>query len=101
MAKSTSKPSSKQSTKPSRKSSGKPPTKASRKSAKKHRAHSLHVGLNAVSGAAYEGWTGPLVACEFDAHDMAAIASDHGMRSKLLLTKAATRKATLAGIRAA
>jgi hypothetical protein len=33
----------------------------------KHRALSLHLGLNAVSGAAYGGWTGPLAACEFDA----------------------------------
>ena len=27
-----------------------------------HKALSLHVGLNAVSGAAYGGWTGPLAA---------------------------------------
>jgi metacaspase-1 len=71
------------------------------KPVKKSKAQALHIGLNAVSAAAYEGWTGPLVACEFDAHDMAAIAADHDMTSKLLLTKAATRKAVLSAIRAA
>lgn len=34
------------------------------------KAHSLHIGLNAVSAAAYEGWDGPLAACEFDAKVM-------------------------------
>ena len=65
------------------------------------KALSLHIGLNAVSGAAYAGWTGPLVACEFDAHDMAAIARQRGMKASVLLTKKATRAATLSGLRAA
>ncbi len=43
-------------------------------SVSKARGVSLHVGLNAVSAAAYGGWDGPLAACEFDANDMAAIA---------------------------
>ena len=51
------------------------------------KALSLHIGLNAVSGAAYGGWTGPLAACEFDANDMAAIAAGKGMKSTVLLTK--------------
>ena len=45
----------------------------------RHKARSLHIGLNEVSGAAYGGWTGPLAACEFDANDMAAIAKSKGM----------------------
>ena len=69
--------------------------------AAKPRALSLHLGLNAVSGAAYEGWTGPLAACEFDANDMAAIATGKGMKPTVLLTKKATRAAMLAGMRAA
>lgn len=63
------------------------------------RALSLHIGLNAVSGAAYGGWTGPLAACEFDANDMAAVAKSRAMKSTLLLTKKATRANVLAGIR--
>ena len=65
------------------------------------RAISLHIGLNAVSGAAYAGWTGPLAACEFDAGDMAAIAQASGMKAAVLLTKKATRAKVLAGLRSA
>lgn len=65
------------------------------------RALSLHIGLNAVSGAAYGGWTGPLAACEFDANDMAAIAKSRAMSPTLLLTKKATRANVLAGLRGA
>jgi hypothetical protein len=67
----------------------------------KRKALSLHLGLNAVSGAAYEGWTGPLEACEFDARDMAALAKGQGMKPTVLLTKKATRAALLAGMRSA
>jgi hypothetical protein len=67
----------------------------------KRKAVSLHIGLNSVDPKAYEGWSGPLAACEFDAHDMAAIAKAKGMASAKLITKAATRKAVLAGIRKA
>lgn len=69
--------------------------------ARKAKALSLHIGLNAVSGAAYAGWEGPLAACEFDAHDMAAIAQVSGIKSSLLLTKKATRAKVLAGLRSA
>ncbi|MGS0757090.1 caspase family protein, partial [Roseateles sp. GG27B] len=48
--------------------------------AKKPQALSLHIGLNAVSAAAYGGWEGPMSACEFDANDMAAIAKTRGMK---------------------
>ncbi len=67
----------------------------------KPRARSLHIGLNLVSADAYEGWEGPLAACEFDAHDMAAIAQAAGMKSTVLLTKQGTRAAVLGKIRSA
>ena len=67
----------------------------------KARGLSLHIGLNAVSAAAYGGWDGPLAACEFDANDLAAIARANGMKPTVLLTKKATRARTLAGLRAA
>jgi hypothetical protein len=64
-------------------------------------ALSLHIGLNAVDPKHYAGWSGPLAACEADAHDMAAIAKAQGMTPTVLLTKAGTRKAVLAAIRKA
>ncbi len=73
---------------------------ASRPTAKA-KALSLHLGLNTVNPSAYEGWDGPLAACEFDANDMAALARKQGMRPTLLLTKKATRAALLAGLRSA
>jgi hypothetical protein len=60
---------------------------------------SLHIGLNAVSPEHYSGWSGDLMACEFDANDMAAIAKSQGMKGTVLLTKKATRANALAGIR--
>lgn len=74
---------------------------SSSKTVKKPVGLSLHVGLNAVSGAHYEGWTGPLSACEFDANDMATVAKAQGFQSTVLLTKKGTRAAVLAGIRKA
>ena len=59
--------------------------------ARKTKGLSVHIGLNAVSAKHYEGWSGELTACEFDAHDMAAIAKAAGMKSTVLLTKKATR----------
>jgi hypothetical protein len=49
----------------------------------------------------YEGWSGPLVACENDANDMAAIATAKGIAPKILLTRNATRRRVLAAIRQA
>ena len=69
--------------------------------AAKPKAIALHLGLNAVSAAAYAGWDGPLAACEFDANDMAAVAKSKGMKSTVLLTKKATRANLLAGMRGA
>ena len=72
---------------------------AKRPSTAKPRARSLHAGLNAVSPDAYEGWSGPLAACEFDATDMAALAKSRGMKTAVLLTAECTRAKVLAGIR--
>lgn len=76
-------------------------TAAATATPRKRSARSLHIGLNLVSAAAYEGWTGPLAACEFDANDMAAIAKSKGMASTVLLTRKATRAAVLKAMRAA
>jgi hypothetical protein len=65
------------------------------------RGLSLHIGLNSVDPAAYEGWAGPLTACEYDAEDMAALAKSVGYEPKMLLTKDATRKAVTSAIQAA
>jgi hypothetical protein len=62
---------------------------------------SLHIGLNAVSAAAYGGWSGKLNACEADANDMAALAKGRGFKTTKLLTKAGTRKKVLATIKSA
>jgi hypothetical protein len=67
----------------------------------KPKAVSMHFGLNAVDSKHYEGWSGELVACEFDAQDMAAIARAAGMKSTLLLSKKATRANVLAAVRSA
>jgi metacaspase-1 len=68
---------------------------------RKAQALSLHVGLNAVSPEAYAGWSGPLAACEFDAKDLAALATSRGIKPTVLLTKKATRAGVLQGMRAA
>ncbi len=52
---------------------------------------SLHIGLNLVDPAHYNGWNGALSACEYDAKDLAAIAKKQGFaESTILLTKQAT-----------
>jgi hypothetical protein len=72
---------------------------AAARTKKRPQAHSVHIGINEVSASHYAGWTGPLAACEFDAHDMAAIAKSRGMKITLLLTRKATRTAVLSAIR--
>jgi hypothetical protein len=59
---------------------------------------SLHVGLNRVDPAHYQGWDGELTACEFDANDMRAIAEGQGFEARSLLTKEATSDAVLPAI---
>jgi hypothetical protein len=56
-------------------------------------AISIHVGLNEVDPAHYQGWNGKLVACEFDANDMEKLAEGRGFETHKLLTKKATAKA--------
>src|ERR1044071_8419886 len=62
---------------------------------------SLHIGLNAVSAAAYGGWSGKLNACEADSNDMEALAKSRGFKTTKLLTKAGTRKKALAAVKSA
>jgi hypothetical protein len=54
---------------------------------------SLHIGLNSVDPSHYAGWDGQLVACEFDANDMEALAESQDFTTKKLLTEDATADA--------
>ena len=65
------------------------------------RGISLHVGLNRVDPAHYQGWDGALTACEFDANDMRAIAQSQGFEPRSLLTKEATAEAVFSAIEGA
>ena len=62
------------------------------------RGESLHIGVNKVDPAHYNGWEGTLRACEFDAQDMEALAQAKGFTASMLLTKEATAEAVGAGI---
>lgn len=62
------------------------------------RGMSLHIGLNRVDPAHYDGWDGALIACEFDARDMRAIAEGRGFETKTLMTAEASADAVLAAI---
>lgn len=63
------------------------------------RGYSLHVGLNSVDPQHYEGWSGPLSACEFDCEDMANLATSVGYAATVLKTADATRDAVIGAIR--
>lgn len=52
-------------------------------------AASIHLGLNVLDAAHYSGYP-PLLACENDARDMAAIARMNGFEPRLLLGRQAT-----------
>ncbi|ENZ7914707.1 caspase family protein [Klebsiella aerogenes] len=56
---------------------------------------SLHIGLNRVDPIHYQGWSGPLTACEADAKSIQSIALFKGFSSTLLLTESATRRAVI------
>jgi metacaspase-1 len=74
--------------------------RASRPAAARGRA--ITIGLNSVNPRHYAGWSGPLVACEADAEDMADIAKAAGFATtKTLLTRRATRAAVIAELTAA
>lgn len=54
-------------------------------------AISLHIGLNSVDKHHYQGWSGELVACEYDARDMQQLCEGVGFpNTNLVLTKEAT-----------
>jgi metacaspase-1 len=59
---------------------------------------SIHIGLNSVDPKQYNGWEGPLLACESDAKDMAALASDKNFETHTLLTRDATSSGILDAI---
>jgi Caspase domain len=59
---------------------------------------SLHIGLNRVDPAHYDGWDGALNACEFDANDMETLAKSRGFEVSKLLTDEATADAITAVI---
>ena len=59
---------------------------------------SIHVGLNRVDPDHYQGWDGKLVACEFDANDMAELAGGKGFATQTLLTEAATAQALTSAV---
>lgn len=63
------------------------------------KAHSIHIGLNSVDPAAYDGWSGPLNACEADARSMTTLCARAGFATRTLLTAAATRAAVIQAIR--
>ena len=75
--------------------------RAGKKTAKTIRGISLHIGLNSVDPRHYAGWSGDLMACEFDAEDMAALATAQGLKPTVLLTRKATRANVLKAVRAA
>ena len=63
---------------------------------------SVHIGLNQVDPAAYEGWSGELSACEQDATDMAQLANTAGFDvTGPLLTADATAEAVTSALDAA
>ena len=74
---------------------------AKRKATKRRKGIGIHIGLNSLDPDHYEGWSGELSACEFDARDMAGIARSAGMKSTVILTRKATRNRCLAAVRAA
>jgi hypothetical protein len=59
---------------------------------------SLHIGLNQVDPAHYDGWDGALNACEFDANDMETLAKSRGFLTSKLLTNQATADAIIAAV---
>lgn len=64
------------------------------------KAISVHVGLDHVDPAAYQGWDGTLSGCVNDAHDLAAMAAAEGYRTTVLTDRQATAAAVLESVRA-
>jgi hypothetical protein len=64
-------------------------------------ALAIAIGLNKVDPKYYEGWEGPLIACENDAADMLSIARAQGYETVPLKTAEATKKRVRDAITAA
>lgn len=62
---------------------------------------SIHIGVNSVDPDHYQGWSGPLNACEADAEDMAALAESRGFATQRLITTRATRSSVIAALQGA
>ena len=62
------------------------------------RGISVHIGLNSVDPAHYDGWDGVLTLCENDARDTMAIATSRGFVARSIVTHNATRHAVLDAI---
>jgi metacaspase-1 len=63
------------------------------------KGYSLHIGLNFVDPAHYEGWDGELNACEADADDMETLAANAGYETEKLIREQATRATVTDAIR--
>lgn len=59
---------------------------------------SLHIGLNHVDPAHYDGWDGQLAGCEADAHDMTALAKKQKFKPTRLINEQATADAVIRAI---
>jgi peptidoglycan hydrolase-like protein with peptidoglycan-binding domain len=59
---------------------------------------SIHIGLNHVDPAAYNGWDGKLFGCINDARDMQSIANGIGYQSMLLTDGQATSSSVISAI---
>lgn len=65
------------------------------------RGISCHIGLNVVNPDHYNGWSGPLTACEYDAEDLRDIARNVGYEANILITEEATRDAVKSAVQSA
>jgi metacaspase-1 len=54
------------------------------------RGFGIHVGVNKVNPQSYDGWEGPLNACENDARHMSHMLEQRGYETTILLTRNAT-----------
>jgi hypothetical protein len=62
------------------------------------KGYALCVGLNRVDPNFYQGWSGPLNACEADARAMGNLLSRKGFDAQLMLSNAATRDSVISHI---
>jgi len=62
------------------------------------RGVAIHIGLNHVDPAAYNGWDGALAGCINDANDMKAISEGLGYQASLMTESQATSSAVISAI---